>query len=128
MLRARLLAGQLTWRVGTSLSHGCKYVGAHFMYQMSWTPSLRLGLACDSTERWYQVLPCHSTRKVTLQKPSMFRQPGQPEAHAHERNHAQEVAVGLIHVPRVPFHYGRAGVYTVRERAVCSITHGRGRA
>ena len=74
------------------------------------------------------VGPITPSSLVTLCSPSKFGQPEQPETHAHEQNHAHEVVVGLIHVSRVPLHHGRAGMYTVRERAVCSITHGHGKA
>ena len=50
VLRARLFAGQLSWRVATKLSHGCKCAGLHFICNLGWTPSLRLGLTCNSTE------------------------------------------------------------------------------
>ena len=48
VLRARLFAGQLSWRVAMKLSHGCKCAGAYLVCNLGWTQSLRLGLACDS--------------------------------------------------------------------------------
>ena len=98
---------------------------------------IRFGL--DTKSQTWNSLGQHSTlvlvlvwslhpAKLPFCSPSKFGQPEQPETHAHERNHAKEVVVGLIHVSRVPLHHGRAGMYTVRERAECSITHERGKA
>ena len=123
VLRARLLAGQLSWRVATKLSHGCKCAGAHFVCNLGWTPSLRLGLACDSTESLVSVFalslppenpPCTtpvcSRRRMSIPLLSML------ETMKQKSTQPRQMIQGLL------CRILEAGVCTVGTRTMCSLS------